>query len=136
VEDGTLTADTMRDKSKLQAFAEMISHKLMNDDQVSLKKYKFTVDEDLKNMGFQLRATVVSALKTKNFKIGVNFADSTEFADLINQYDGLKKYLKSDFTLKHGAETTKHSGLKDLRHLFQPKVARVLTSNVTRVSER
>jgi DNA gyrase subunit B len=113
VEDGTLTADTMRDKSKLQAFAEMISHKLMNDDQVSLKKYKFTVDEDLKNMGFQLRATVVSALKTKNFKIGVNFADSTEFADLINQYDGLKKYLKSDFTLKHGAETTKHSGLKD-----------------------
>ncbi len=113
VEDGTLTADTMRDKVKLQAFADMISHKLMSDDQVSLKKYKFTVDEDLKNMGFQLRSTVVSALKTKNFKIGVNFADSTEFADLINQYDGLKKYLKSDFTLKHGAEMTKHSGLKD-----------------------
>ncbi len=113
VEDGTLTADIMRDKTKLQAFADMVSHKLNSDDHVSLKKYKFTVDEDLKNMGFQLRAVVVSALKTKNFKLGVNFADSTEFADLINQYDGLKKYLKSDFTLKHGAETTKHSGLKD-----------------------
>jgi hypothetical protein len=44
------------------------------------------VEEDLKNLGFQLRTTITSALKTKNFKIGVNFAESSEFADLMNQY--------------------------------------------------
>lgn len=111
VEDGTLTADIMKDKVKLQAFIDMIAPKLAVDDHVTLKKYKFTIEEDMKNLGFQLRAQVVSALKTKNFRIGINFADSSEFADLINQYDGLKRYLKSDFAIKHQGNTTKHTGL-------------------------
>ncbi len=111
VEDGSLTADTMKDKTKLAAYAEMISHKIMSDEHVSLKKYKFTIEEDLKNLGFQLRVHVVSALKTKNFRISGTFADSSEFADLINQYDGLKRYLKSEFVVKHSGNTTKHTGL-------------------------
>lgn len=113
VEDGTLTADIMRDKTKLEAYSEMLSHKLMSDDHVNLKKYKLVVDEDLKTLGYQIRVIATSALKTKNFKIGVNFADSSEFADLLNQYDGLKRYLNSNFTTKHSGNTTKHVGLKN-----------------------
>lgn len=113
VEDGTLTADIMKDKTKLATYAEMITHKLMSDAHVNLKKYKLIVEEDMKNLGFQLRITAVSALKTKNFKIGINFADSSEFADLINQYDGIKRYLKSEFVLKHGGNTHKHTGLPE-----------------------
>lgn len=113
VEDGTLTSDIMKDKNKLQAFAEMISHKLMSDDHVNLKKYTMTVEDDLKNLGFQLRVHVLSALKTKNFRIGVNFAESSEFADLINQYDGLKRYLKSDFNIKHAGNASHHTGLHE-----------------------
>jgi DNA gyrase subunit B len=112
VEDGSLKPETMKDKNKLQAFAEMISHKLMADDHVNLKKYTLTVEDDLKNLGFQLRVQVLSALKTKNFRIGFNFAASSEFADLINQYDGLKRYLKSEFNIKSGGNSSKHLGLQ------------------------
>jgi DNA gyrase subunit B len=113
VEDGTLTADIMKDKAKLTTYADMITHKVMSDAHVNLKKYKILVEEDLKNLGFQLRISVASALKTKNFRIGMNFADSTEFADLMNQYDGIKKYLKSEFTMKHQGNSHKHTGLPE-----------------------
>lgn len=113
VEDASLTPDIMKDKTKLHAYAEMISHKLMSDDHVSLKKYKLSVEEDLKNLGFQLRISVASSLKTKNFRIGINFAESSEFADLINQYEGIKRYLKSEFEMKHQGNTYKHCGLAD-----------------------
>ena len=111
VEDSTLTSDIMKDKSKLEAYAEMISHKLMTDSHVSLKKYKLMVEEDVKNLGFQLRVQVVSSLKTKNFRIGINFADSSEFADLMNQYDGIKRYINSEFSMKHQGNAHKHNGL-------------------------
>ena len=113
VEDGTLTADIMKDKAKLISFAEMISHKLNSDDHVTLKKYKLMVEEDVKNLGFQIRIQSTSALKTKNFRIGVNFAESSEFADLMNQYEGIKRYLDADFIIKNGGNTSKHNGLPD-----------------------
>ncbi|MFP5386610.1 MAG: DNA topoisomerase (ATP-hydrolyzing) subunit B [Bacteriovoracia bacterium] len=113
VEDGTLVPDMMKDKAKLEAYADMISHKLMSDDHVNLKKYKLMVEEDVKNLGFQLRVQVVSTLKTKNFRIGINFAESSEFADLMNQYDGIKRYISSEFAIKHSGNTHKHKGLSD-----------------------
>ena len=58
-----------------------------------------------------LKVQVVSALKTKNFRIGVNFSESSEFADLMNQYDGIKRHLASEFTVKHSGTTSKHTGL-------------------------
>jgi len=111
VEDATLTAEMMKDKAKLLTYAEMITHKVMSDEHVNLKKYKLTVEEDMKNLGFQLRVSVASALKTKNFRIGMNFADSPEFADLINQYEGIKRYINSEFTLKSQGQSHKHTGL-------------------------
>lgn len=113
VEDGTLSADIMKDKAKLQSYVDMITHKLMSDDHVNLKKYKISVEEDMKNLAFQLRVTATSALKTKNFRISLNFADSAEFADLRNQHDGLKRYLKSEFSTKSNGNTSKHIGLQD-----------------------
>jgi DNA gyrase subunit B len=112
VEDATLTADIMKDRPKLEAFAKMIEGKL-SEDHVSLKKYTLQVEDDVKNLGFQIRTKVVSALKTKNFRIGINFSESSEFADLINQYDGIKRYLTSDFVLKHQANVSQHKGLQD-----------------------
>jgi DNA gyrase subunit B len=111
VEDATLKADMMKDKSKLEAFAKMISDKLNSHNKVSLKKYDLKVDEDVKNIGYQLRVQVVSSLKTKNFKIGMQFADSAEFANLMNQYEGIQKYHKSTFKLKDQTNSSSHEGL-------------------------
>lgn len=112
VEDGTLKSDIMKDKTKLEAFIQMVSPKLNDPTHVSLKKYTLSVEEDVKNLGYQLRTQVVSPLKTKNFRIGINFSESHEFSDLINQYDGIRRYLKSNFTLKHNNTLSKHEGLQ------------------------
>ena len=111
VEDGTLTPDIMKDRAQLEAYASMISHKIMSDDHVNLKKYDLKVEEDVKNLGYQIRTQIVSSLKTKNFKIGLNFAESSEFADLMNQYDGLKRYIKSEFSIMAQNNTHKFPGL-------------------------
>ena len=111
VEDGTLTSDIMKDKAKLTAYAETIMKKLVDLGHVSLKKYDLKVEEDVKTLSFQLRVLVLSALKTKNFKIGVNFSESSEFADLMNQYDGIRRYLTSTFEVKHTGNSSKHTGL-------------------------
>ena len=111
VADATLKADMMKDKTKLEAFIKMISGKLNSHDQVSLKKYDLKVEEDLKNLGYQLRVQVVSALKTKNFRIGTQFADSVEFASLVNQFEGIQKFLKSTFELKDQSDSSSHEGL-------------------------
>jgi DNA gyrase subunit B len=101
----------VKDKVKLQSFAEMISHKLNSENHVSLKKYSVSVDEDVKNLAFQLRIQVVSALKTKNFRITMGFVDSAEFADLMNQYEGISRYIQSEFSMKLQGSLNKHSGL-------------------------
>jgi DNA gyrase subunit B len=111
VEDSTLNADIMKDQAKLTAYAEMISNKLATNNETNLNKYKLSVEEDVKNLAFQLRVQVISSLKTKSFRIGINFADSSEFADLINQYDGVKRYLTSTFVMKHQGNEDKHIGL-------------------------
>lgn len=111
VEDGSLKADMMKDKTKLESYIKMISDKLNLHGQVSLKKYNLKVEEDLKNLGYQIRTQVTSSLKTKNFRIGMQFADSAEFASLMNQFEGIQKYQKSTFKLKDQNNSSSHEGL-------------------------
>ena len=112
VEDATLTAEMMKDKAKLEVFAKMITAKLMSPGQVVLKKYDLKVEEDVKNLAYQLKIQIVSPLKTKNFRIGSQFADSAEFASLMNQFEGIEKYLKSTFSIKDQNNASQHEGLQ------------------------
>jgi len=111
VEDGKLNSSHLKDRNKLNDFLVELGKKLNDQYLVTLKKYTLTVEEDLKNLGYQIRIQVVSPLKIKNFKIGTAFADSHEFSDLMNQYDGIKKYLKSQFNLKKAGNSSSHTGL-------------------------
>lgn len=111
VEDGTLTSDIMKDKAKLTAYSDTVMKKLVDLGHVSLKKYDLKVEEDVKNLSFMLKVQVLSALKTKTFRIGVNFSESSEFADLINQYEGIRRYLASSFEVKHSGNSSKSNGL-------------------------
>jgi len=119
VEDGTLKSTLMKDKQKLEEFISELSKKLNDQHLVSLKKYSLQAEEDLKNLGYQIRVQVVSPLKTKNFRIGINFSESHEFSDLINQYDGIRRYLKSNIILKKSGTISSHAGL----HIFSDFVS-------------
>ncbi len=113
VEDGSLKSTHMKDKNQLQEFIQQLGKKLNDQYLTTLKKYTLNVEEDLKNLGYQIRVQVTSPLKTKNFRIGIGFTDSHEFSDLINQYDGIKRYLKSGFKMKKNGTASTHTGLSD-----------------------
>jgi DNA gyrase subunit B len=111
IEDGTLTTDILKNKEKLQAYVDLLNSRLTSGA-VSLKKYALHIDEDVKHLAYQIRIQVTSALKTKNFRIGHNFVDSSEYADLRNHYDGIKRYMNSKITLKREKTNAEFLGLE------------------------
>lgn len=111
IEDGTLTTDILKNKEKLQSYVDLLNSRLTSGA-VSLKKYSLHIDEDVKHLAYQIRIQVTSALKTKNFRIGRNFVDSSEYADLRNHYDGIKRYMNSKITLKREKTNAEFLGLE------------------------
>ncbi|MFY7993107.1 MAG: DNA topoisomerase (ATP-hydrolyzing) subunit B [Bacteriovoracaceae bacterium] len=111
IEDGTLTTDILKNKEQLQAYVDKLNTRL-SSGAVSLKKYSLHIDEDVKHLAYQIRIQVTSALKTKNFRIGHNFIDSSEYADLRNHYDGIKRYMNSKITLKREKTNAEFLGLE------------------------
>ncbi len=114
VEDGEFDASILKDKSKLETYIVKLNGLLKATDLTTdFKKYEIVVEEDVKHLGYQLKVKVITSLKTKTLRIGLAFADSAEYADLKNQYDGLKRYLASEFEFKSGDKTSKFNGVKD-----------------------
>lgn len=113
VEDGQFNTSLLKDKAGLEKFVSSINENLksQNTDE-EMKKYEISIEEDVKNLAFQLRVKVISALKTKTLRIGTTFADSAEYADLKNQFDGLKRYMSSEFEFKTDKTTQTLKGLK------------------------
>jgi DNA gyrase subunit B len=71
------------------------------------------VSEDAKNLSWQITIKIESALKTKNFRIGHSFIDSSEYEDLVNHYEGVQKYITSKISFIRGNDKKEFTGLKD-----------------------
>jgi DNA gyrase subunit B len=113
VEDGQFNTSLLKDKAGLEKFISSLNETLKNQNiDEEMKKYEISIEEDVKHLAFQLRVKVVSALKTKTLRIGTTFADSAEYADLKNQFDGLKRYMSSEFEFKTDKTTQTLKGLK------------------------
>ncbi|MFP5459231.1 MAG: toprim domain-containing protein, partial [Bacteriovoracia bacterium] len=113
MEGGRMSPDTLRDKSKLEAYVEDMKKRLHTKDPNSLKRYTLSVTEDAKNIAWQISIQVTSALKTKNFRIGLNFIDSSEYEDLVNHFEGVQKYVHSKIDFKRGNEKSSFAGLSE-----------------------
>ena len=74
----------------------------------SLKKYSFEIAEDDDYKGFMIKVTVKTSARTKRFKLNSYFLSSPEFNDLINSYDGIKKYMQSKFEVKRENKDSIH----------------------------
>jgi DNA gyrase subunit B len=106
-----LTSDTLRDRTKLEAYAAKLTEKLSLRDATHLKRYSLRVEEDAKNLAWTIHIKVVSSLKTKNFRIGMNFVDSSEFEDLVNHQEGVQRHLTAKITFTSGGEKSEFEGL-------------------------
>lgn len=113
LEGSRLKADGLRNKATLEAHVEELRQRLATKLGTSLKRYNLKVEEDAKNLSWQIHVQVLSSLKTKNFRIGMNFVDSSEYEDLVNHHEGIQRTINAKITLTRGTEKQQFQGLPE-----------------------
>ncbi len=106
IEQSDLREETLKDKSKLEAEIAKINDILKAKEVETLKKYSFSLVEDKEHGGYSLQIQVITTARTKQLKLTTYFLESSEFFDLINGWDGIKKYRTSNF------DTVNEKGVK------------------------
>ncbi len=106
IEDSTLNVDVLKDRSKLETEANKLIESLNSKEAETLKHYSFEITEDKEHESHFLNLVVKTTARTKRFKLSDYFLGSSEFNDLMNGYDGIKKYIDSKFkvTKEKGGE--------------------------------
>jgi DNA gyrase subunit B len=97
IETSCLTGEVLKDEIKLKSAVKELEEHLLAQKIDLLKDYEFEIEEDVKHNGFAVKIKVVSALKTKKFKLSSYFIESSEYKSLENHFEGITKFLKSDF---------------------------------------
>jgi DNA gyrase subunit B len=113
IEDSNLNSETLKDGAKLDAELAKLSEHFKSIEAETLREYSFDVVEDTVHHTKQVNITVKTTARTKKFKLGTNFMDSPEFADLLNTFDGISKYMSSQFVVsKEKTGTTEYDSLE------------------------
>jgi DNA gyrase subunit B len=111
VEDGELRAEDMASFSKVETAVKKLNDYFKPLENQTLKFYNFSVDEDIETKICSIRMVIKTASRTKKFKISAGFLRSPEFADLVNSFDGIKKYSKASFKIEREKDTREFSSL-------------------------
>jgi len=112
IEQSDLREETLKDRAKLETEISKINEILKSKEAESLKKFSFEILEDKEHGGFGLQIQCITTARTKRLKLTTYFLESSEFFDLINGWDGIKKYRTSQFEL-----TTEKSVKKEFETL-------------------
>lgn len=113
VEQGQLDVGTLKARNLLEGTIKELNEHFKAIENQTLKKYEFSIEDDPAHESHLIRITVESALRTKKFKIANHFIDSTEYADIINHYEGIKSYLESEFEYISEKLTEKFASLRE-----------------------
>ena len=100
IETSEISKELLKDRESLEEQLDKLRAYFKEVEHESLKKYSFEVSEDDDYKGFMIKVTVKTSARTKRFKLNSYFLSSPEFNDLINSYDGIKKYMHSKFEVK------------------------------------
>jgi len=113
IELDALNVDVLKSKDKLEKNLEALTEYFKSKEIETLKKYTFSIEEDLSHESHFVRVSVESTLRTKKFKLSSHFIDSAEFQDLVNHYAGIKSYFASTFIFKNDKHEETYNSLED-----------------------
>jgi DNA gyrase subunit B len=113
IEGKRLVKDILKNKQSLEEYVGNLKKSLEAKEPLGLKKYSLSVEDDAKNLGYQIKIQVHSNLKTKVFRIGNHFTESSEYEDLINHYEGIQRFSASKINLLKSGEKQHFTSLKD-----------------------
>lgn len=99
IENSNLNSEMIKDKTALTAELEKLQAYFKELENKTLKKYTFEVAEDKEHGTNQIKIMVQTTARNKRFKLGSYFFDSPDYADLVNNYDGIKNYIKTKFEI-------------------------------------
>ncbi len=95
IENSEINSETLKNKAKLEEEISKLQSKLNENKSQTLRDYNFDIVEDKEHECFQINCTVQTSARNKRFKLNSYFLASPEFADLLNSYDGIKKYRRT-----------------------------------------
>ena len=101
IENSHINHKMISDREKINEEVAKLNEYFKSQQTTTLKKYYFSIEEDSAGKNF-VKIEVVSSSKVKRFKLNSYFLESVEFANLVNGYDGIKKYMGSRFTVRKG----------------------------------
>ncbi|MGB0455011.1 MAG: DNA topoisomerase (ATP-hydrolyzing) subunit B, partial [Bacteriovoracaceae bacterium] len=98
IEESNISADLLKDKAALEAELKKLDEHFTKEEPHTLRKYSFELDEDKEDAdSFVIKIVVKTSARTKRFKLARPFLESAEFNDLINGFEGIKKFSNSKF---------------------------------------
>ncbi|MDC0255545.1 DNA topoisomerase (ATP-hydrolyzing) subunit B [Bacteriovoracales bacterium] len=108
IENSEISKELLKDKEALDKQLDVLRADFKEIEHESLKKYSFEIVEDDDYKGFMIKVTVKTSARTKRFKLNSYFLSSPEFNDLMNSFDGIKKYMQSKFEVKRENKDSIH----------------------------
>ena len=107
VTDGLINSETLKDKAKLQVEVDKLTKYFKEMEHLFFKNYSFEIIDDPEQQVFMVKAEVKSSSRTKRFKFNSYFLDSPEFANLVNNFDGIKRFVNSKYVMEGDKKETK-----------------------------
>jgi DNA gyrase subunit B len=112
IEWSDIRATTLKSRETIEKEVKKISDHFKTLENETLKKYDFEVVEDKEHDCFMVKVIVRTTARTKKLKLNSYFLESSEFHDLLNGWEGVKKYREAKFTIEKDK-----SGLKEFETL-------------------
>ncbi|MCO4794543.1 MAG: DNA topoisomerase (ATP-hydrolyzing) subunit B [Bacteriovoracaceae bacterium] len=95
IENSKLNSEILKDKTALQTELDKLSAHFKAQESSTLRTYSFDIEDDPDHKSNFIRITVKTTARIKRVKLNSYFLNSPEFADLVNSYDGIKKYISA-----------------------------------------
>ena len=100
IETSKITKEILKDRNALDTQLDILRNYFKSTENETLKKYIFDIEEDEDHKGYMIKVTVKTSARTKRFKLNSYFLSSPEFNDLVNSFDGIKKYMSTNFKVE------------------------------------
>lgn len=100
IEWSEIREETLKSKDLIDAEVKKISDYFKTQENETLKKYDFEVVEDKEHDCFMVKVVVHTTARIKRLKLNSYFLESSEFHDLLNGWDGIKKLKEAKFTFE------------------------------------
>ena len=113
LEDGEIDGEVLKDRNLLCERLDKLKAYFNEKRSFTLKDYDFTIELDKDKNTHFVNMSVKTSARIKRFKINAHFFESSEYADLFNCYDGIRKYMNSSFKMQREGDVQEFKNLED-----------------------